>query len=101
VFAVVLLVVKVVQAQAPESGMYYVAVIAGTTNVDAITLSMAEYARSGNPQVAVHAITLGALSNTVVKAGIVLALGDRGLRVPTLVATLVVVTAGVAAMLFA
>jgi uncharacterized membrane protein (DUF4010 family) len=101
VFAVVLLVVKVVQAQAPESGMYYVAVIAGTTNVDAITLSMAEYARSGNPQVAVHAITLGALSNTVVKAGIVLALGDRGLRVPTLVATLVVVTAGVAAMLLA
>jgi uncharacterized membrane protein (DUF4010 family) len=96
VFAVVLLVVKVVQTQAPASGLYLVAVVAGTTNVDAITLSMANYARSGSAEVAVDAITLGALSNTVVKAGIVLTLGDRDLRVPTLIATAAVLGVGIA-----
>ena len=101
VFAVVLLVVKIAQAQAPESSLYLVALLAGTTNVDAITMSMAEYARSGSPRVAVHAITIGALSNTVVKAGIVLAIGDRSLRVPTLVATGAIVAAGVGASFLA
>ena len=52
------------------------AALAGTTDVDAITLSMAQYARSGNPQVAAHAITIAVLSNTVVKTGMVLVLGS-------------------------
>jgi uncharacterized membrane protein (DUF4010 family) len=37
-FAAVLLVVKLAQAHAPETGLYYVAALAGTTDVDAITL---------------------------------------------------------------
>jgi uncharacterized membrane protein (DUF4010 family) len=96
VFAVVLLVVEIVEARAPGRGMYLVAVLAGTTNVDAITLSMADYARRGSAAVAVDAITLGALSNTVVKAGIVLVLGDRSLRGPTLIATAAVLAVGLA-----
>src|SRR5262245_8639514 len=45
VFAVVLLVVKLVQAYFPPQGMYFVAALAGLTDVDAITLSMAEFAK--------------------------------------------------------
>ena len=43
-FAVVLLAVKIVQAHFPPSGLYAVAAIAGLTDVDAITLSMSEFA---------------------------------------------------------
>jgi uncharacterized membrane protein (DUF4010 family) len=99
VFAAVLLVVKIMQANAPESGMYIVAAIAGTTDVDAMTLSMANYARSGNAQVAAHAIAIAAISNTVVKTGMVVAMAHKSLRVPVLVATTAIVGAGVAAIL--
>ncbi|HSV07449.1 MAG TPA: DUF4010 domain-containing protein [Candidatus Binatus sp.] len=46
-----------------------VAALAGLTDVDAITLSMAEYARSGDPHVATSAIVLATLSNTAVTCG--------------------------------
>src|SRR5439155_794340 len=57
-FAVVLLVVRLVQVRFPGKGLYMVAALAGMTDVDAITLSMAEYARSGDAHVAVNAIVL-------------------------------------------
>ena len=100
-FAVVLLVVKIAQLHAPESGIYLVAALAGTTDVDAITLSLADYARSGNPHVAAHAITLAVLSNTVVKTGMVVALGSGALRRSILVATGVILAVGIAAILLA
>jgi uncharacterized membrane protein (DUF4010 family) len=100
-FALVLLVVKTVQAQAPPSGMYFVAALAGATDVDAITLSMAEYARTADPGVAAHAITIAALSNTLVKAGMVVALGSGPLRRSLLVATLGILATGIAAILLA
>jgi uncharacterized membrane protein (DUF4010 family) len=99
-FAVVLLVVKLVQLHAPESSLYYVAALAGTTDVDAITLSMAQYARSGTPQVAAHAITIAVLSNTIVKTGMVLALGTPQLRRSILLATTGILGTGVAAIWF-
>lgn len=98
-FAVVLLVVAIVRTHAPESGLYYVAALAGTTDVDAITLSMAQYARSGSPQVAANAITIAALSNTVVKAGMVMALGTRELRASILLPTIGILAAGVGAII--
>jgi uncharacterized membrane protein (DUF4010 family) len=63
-----------------------VAVLAGLTDVDAITLSMAEYARSGDAHVAVNAIVLATLANTMVKCGIVAMLGGALLRRPVIVA---------------
>jgi uncharacterized membrane protein (DUF4010 family) len=99
IFALVLLVVKIVQTQAPEAGMYVVAAIAGTTDVDAMTLSMAQYARTNSPQVAAHAITIAVLSNTLVKTGMVLTLGDPSIRKWTILATTTIVAAGVAAIL--
>jgi uncharacterized membrane protein (DUF4010 family) len=98
-FAAVLLVVKVVQAYAPETGLYYVAALAGTTDVDAITLSMAQYARDGSPDVASRAIVIAVLSNTVVKTGMVAALGTPALRGSILVATAGILVAGVGAIL--
>jgi uncharacterized membrane protein (DUF4010 family) len=93
-FAVVLLVVKLVQTYSPGHGVYFVAALAGTTDVDAITLSMAQYARSGSSQVAVQAITLAALANTVVKAVMVIAFGAAGLRRPILASAALVLASG-------
>jgi len=98
-FALVLLVVELVEAYAPGRGLYFVAALAGTTDVDAITLSMAQYARGGDAQLAVHAITIATLSNTVVKSAMVAMLGGRALRIPVLVAAVAIIAAGAGAML--
>jgi uncharacterized membrane protein (DUF4010 family) len=98
VFAVVLLVVKIVQTHASPEDMYLVAALAGTTDVDAITLSMADYARNNDPGVAAHAIAIAALSNTIVKFGMVAALGNGELRKPVLLSTLAIVATGIAAI---
>ena len=97
-FALVLLVVKLVQTYAPGHGVYFVAALAGTTDVDAITLSMAQYARTGSGQVAVQAITLAALTNTLVKTAMVTALADARLRRPVLLAAALVLGSGVLAL---
>jgi uncharacterized membrane protein (DUF4010 family) len=72
-----------------------VAVLAGLTDVDAITLSMAEYARSGDAHVAVNAIVLATLANTMVKCGIVAMLGGALLRRPVIVATGAILAAAI------
>lgn len=94
-FALVLVIVKLTERYASAEGLYVVAAVAGLTDVDAITLSMADYARQGNTlAVAATAIAIAALSNTVVKCGMVLALGSRALRLRLAGATVVVVTVG-------
>jgi uncharacterized membrane protein (DUF4010 family) len=100
-FALVLLVVKIVQTYAPGRGVYFVAALAGTTDVDAITLSMAQYARSGSAQVAVQAITVAALTNTLIKTAMVGILGDARLRRPILAAAAAVLAAGGASLVAA
>jgi uncharacterized membrane protein (DUF4010 family) len=95
-FAVVLVVVAVVKRTMSGQGMYVVAGLAGLTDVDAITLSMAGYAKTGgDPAVAVNAITIGALSNTVVKGAMVATLGTAALRRRIVVATAAVLAAGI------
>lgn len=70
-FAVVLLVVKIAQEEAPASGVYFVAALAGSVDVDAITLSMAlgesdvKDAASGSVAIAI-AIATG----SIVAAGV-------------------------------
>ena len=99
-FAVVLLIVKLVETYAPGKGMYFVAALAGTTDVDAITLSMANYGRSGDPHIAVNSIVIAALVNTAVKAGMVAVLGTADLRNRVLVVTAAILAAGSIALLF-
>ncbi len=100
-FAAVLLVVKLVQAYAPDRGLYFVAALAGTTDVDAITLSMAQYARNGAMDVAARAIVIATLANTVVKTGMVTTLACVELRKPILLAAAGIFAAGGAAFLLA
>ena len=76
-------------------GLYMVAGLAGMTDVDAITLSMAEYARSGDAHVAANAVVLATLTNTTVKCGIVAVLGGAALRRPVLIATGAILAAAV------
>jgi uncharacterized membrane protein (DUF4010 family) len=100
VFAAVMLAVALAQRLLPPGGMYVVAGLAGLTDVDAITLSMADFARSGGEAgVAVVSITVAALSNTLVKGGMVLALGSRDLKRRVAVVMALVVVAGIAGAL--
>lgn len=81
-FAVILLAIRLVELYQPDGGgVYVVALLAGTTDVDAITLSMANSVRSGGDATqAVQAITLAALANTLVKLGMVLTLAAPALK---------------------
>jgi uncharacterized membrane protein (DUF4010 family) len=95
-FAAVMLAVELGRRFLPESALYGIAALAGTTDVDAITLSMAAHAGEGlDPDVAVRAIAVAAGSNTLVKLGLVAALGTRELAVRVGVVTAIIAVAGV------
>jgi uncharacterized membrane protein (DUF4010 family) len=98
-FAVVLLAVKIVQQHFPPSGLYAVAALAGLTDVDAITLSMSEFAKAGDAAVAVVAIVIAALTNTLVKCGMAFFFAGPALGKPLLVATIATLAAGLATVL--
>jgi len=100
-FAVILLIVKIVQQTMPLGGLYAVAALSGLVDVDAITLSMAELAKSGEARVAVISIVIAALSNTLVKAGMATFLAGMSLGKPLGIATAATLVAGLAtALLF-
>jgi len=83
VFGAVLLATKAAQHYLGDRGLYLAASLAGTTDVDAITLSTAKLARSGTaPDVATLAIALAVAVNTLVKTGLAFGLGGvrLGLR---------------------
>jgi uncharacterized membrane protein (DUF4010 family) len=92
-FAVVLLAVKIVQGNFAAGGLYAVAALAGLTDVDAITLSMAESVKTGDTSVTATAIVIAALTNV----GEVWH-GDC-LGRPLLIATAAMLLAGLAAAL--
>lgn len=101
VFAVVLLVVALVRRYLPGQGYYLVSALAGLTDVDAITLSMAQLAREGGADetTVARCLVLAALANTLVKAGIVLALGSTPLRRRMSVVSLALLAAAGAGLL--
>jgi uncharacterized membrane protein (DUF4010 family) len=96
-FAVVLIVVAGVERYFPGQGYYIVAALAGLTDVDAITLSMSRLARDGgaDAHTAVVSMVVAALSNTVVKCGMIVALAGPALRRRTVLATAALLAAGV------
>ena len=94
-----LLVVALARQYLPGQGLYIVAALAGLTDVDAISLSMASYAKSGgDPGVAVTAIVIASLANTLVKVGLVAGFAALPVKTRTLVAAGLLL--GVAALLF-
>jgi len=104
-FAVFLTVVLVLSKAAATrfgtAGAYAAGAIAGTADVDAITLSMARLAKEGLvPQVASTSIFLAAASNTAVKAIIAASLGGWGYGWRIASAFAMVLAAGGAAVLW-
>jgi uncharacterized membrane protein (DUF4010 family) len=103
-YAVVLLVAKVAQYYFQDAGVYAASAVAGLTDVDAITLSMAELAGAQGGvalPTAAGAVVLAVISNTIVKGGIALSVGSKTLRRTLLPPfAVMLITAAVIAILF-
>lgn len=80
-FLLVLLFADKIAEFFPDSGLFFAAAIAGLTDVDAITLAVANLAQTGqvNPEMASQVILLAVAVNTLVKAGLVFIFGSRKL----------------------
>jgi uncharacterized membrane protein (DUF4010 family) len=99
-FALVLVVFKVVQGHYPEQGPLVVAGLAGLSDVDAVTLSMAKFAREGGSAgTATAAIVVASLTNTLVKCALAAGLGSAALRRRVLAGTAAILAAGAGALL--
>jgi uncharacterized membrane protein (DUF4010 family) len=99
-FTAVLLVVKIVQQKFSAESVYVVAALAGLADVDAIALSMAESAKTGDATVSVNAIVVATIINTIVKCGMVMTLGARALKPPVVVATAAILATGIGLIIF-
>ena len=80
-YALILLTVAAVRDWFGDQAIYWVALVSGLTDVDAITLSMAELTRSSDisPDIAWRAILTASLSNLFSKGVVVGVLGGRKL----------------------
>lgn len=82
---VILFLVEGAQRWLGDAGVYLVSLLSGLTDVDAITLSLSNSARTDlSEEVAVRGIFLAALSNSLVKAGLILFIGGRAIAILTL-----------------
>jgi uncharacterized membrane protein (DUF4010 family) len=80
--SLVTIVAKAAQTYLGAAGLYLAGALAGLTDVDAISLSMANLA-AANPEslvVAARAIIIAVLANTLVKAGMAVFMGAPALR---------------------
>ena len=94
VFAAVRLLAAFAHDRFGEGGLYASALLAGLSDVDSITISVSRMHAAGlADSVAVTAITLAAVGNTLVKLGIAMVVGGRavGLRVAAVLGPAVVV----------
>jgi uncharacterized membrane protein (DUF4010 family) len=97
-YAVILLVSNAARlSPLGDSGLYLSSILSGLADVDAITLSVAELSRGDGLELSTgaRAIVLAAMSNTVVKGGIVLSSGSSALRKALLPGFLLMLVAGV------
>jgi uncharacterized membrane protein (DUF4010 family) len=94
IYAVILLVANTARLYLGNTGVYLSSVASGLADVDAITLSLAKLSLDTDAldlHTAARGIVLAAVSNTLVKGGIVLGMGSMVLRkviMPGLLATL-------------
>ncbi len=81
-FGLVLFAAKAAQVYLGSAGLYLAGALAGLTDVDAISLSMANLAQAlpGEATAAAQTILIAVLSNTLVKGGLVAVLGHPALR---------------------
>ncbi len=100
IYAVVRYLVKLTAGNINPGWVYGVSFVSGLTDMDAIALSTAQSARDGTLPVneAVNCIIIAALSNTLVKAGLAVALGAPQFRRTIALALGMVFIAGVAGL---
>ncbi len=100
-FVVVLIVSRWAQSTFGTSGTYVTGLLAGTTDVDAISLSMANLVKSGEIEVSVarNTVVLAAASNTVVKAIMALVLGGGVMGRRVIIASAGMLVAGMAVII--
>lgn len=101
-FGVVVLIAKAAQVYLGDAGLYLAAAVARLTDMDAITLAMANLAAgdSSSLQVAARAIVIAVMANTLTKSGMAIGLGSPKLRRITLpIAVLLIVTGAAGAFL--
>lgn len=80
-FQIVLSLVSLAESRFGDAGLYASAGVLGLTDVDALTISMAERTSTGTAvEVAAAALVLGILANTLVKTTIALVVGRGGFR---------------------
>lgn len=99
-FGVVVFIAKAAQVYLGDAGLYLAAGIAGLTDVDAITLAMADLTQSdeSNLEIASRAIVIAVLANTLVKSSMAASLGSVELRRVTLPISIALFTAGITAV---
>ena len=75
--------VTVIREQGWTQGMLPLSFVSGLTDMDAISLSIAsDYGGEKTaPDIATRAVVLAAVSNTLLKAGMAIVLGSRGLKI--------------------
>jgi uncharacterized membrane protein (DUF4010 family) len=97
-FGVVTVVAKAGEVYLGETGLYLAGAVAGLTDVDAISLSMANLATADGAslKIAARTIVVAVLSNTLAKTGMAVFLGTPALRRTLLWATLFFLIAGAA-----
>ncbi|MBI5365832.1 MAG: MgtC/SapB family protein [Planctomycetes bacterium] len=102
IFAVVAVILKLARGWFGDAGLYFAAAVAGFTDVDAIALSMARAVAVGSipSDLAARCVLIATVSNTCVKAGIVIAGGAPAFRRPAGTA-LALLALGTAALLAA
>ncbi|EPR68557.1 MgtC/SapB family protein [Cyclobacterium qasimii] len=99
-YAAVIVIANIAQINFGDKGIYLSAIAAGFTDVDAITLTMAEMSQATGtvePSVAIRAISLAAVSNTLVKAAIVLSTAHIALKKEILPGVFLIVFAALVA----
>jgi len=81
-FGCVTVAAKAAQAYLGEAGLYLAGAVAGLTDVDAISLSMANLAVNdpGSTVVAARTIVIAVVANTLVKAGMASSMGTPAMR---------------------
>jgi len=79
-YTAVLLIAKAAHTFIGEAGLYASSILAGTTDVDAITLSLVQFSEEGvSPWTTATALTLAAITNTIVKTLIAVWSGKKAL----------------------
>lgn len=78
IFALVLLLARAAQEYLGDGGVYLASLVAGLVRPDAMALTLGQQVGAGlEPTVAIRALTLAVVSNTLFKAGVAASLGSR------------------------